>query len=96
MKAAAPSEESNAVLLLIASVCMDSHSPFIDGIATPPTLFSAILLRRVGKKSGKFIRRAEVPSAGNVKCIRQIGALERIEGAWKDRDHPELKRGAAA
>jgi Arc/MetJ-type ribon-helix-helix transcriptional regulator len=27
--------------------------------------------------------------------LRQIRALEKIGGAWKERDHPELKRGAA-
>ena len=27
--------------------------------------------------------------------LRQIKALESIAGAWKDKDHPELKEGAA-
>jgi hypothetical protein len=27
--------------------------------------------------------------------LRQIKALEAAAGSWKDRDHPELKRGAA-
>ena len=27
--------------------------------------------------------------------LRQIKALEGIAGAWKDKDHPELKQGAA-
>jgi hypothetical protein len=27
--------------------------------------------------------------------LRQIKALERAAGAWKDKDHPELKQGAA-
>ena len=27
--------------------------------------------------------------------LRQIKALESIAGAWKDKDHPELREGAA-
>ncbi len=27
--------------------------------------------------------------------LRQIKALEGAAGAWKDKDHPELKQGAA-
>ncbi len=27
--------------------------------------------------------------------LRQIKALEAAAGAWKDKDHPELKQGAA-
>jgi metal-responsive CopG/Arc/MetJ family transcriptional regulator len=27
--------------------------------------------------------------------LRQIKALESIAGAWKDKDHPELKEGAS-
>ena len=27
--------------------------------------------------------------------LRQIKALEAAAGAWRDKDHPELKRGAA-
>jgi hypothetical protein len=28
--------------------------------------------------------------------LRQIQALESASGAWKDKDHPELKEGSAA
>ena len=27
--------------------------------------------------------------------LRQIKALEAVAGSWKDKDHPELKQGAA-
>ena len=27
--------------------------------------------------------------------LRQLKALDAVAGAWKDNDHPELKRGAA-
>ena len=27
--------------------------------------------------------------------LRQIKALESVAGSWKDKDHPELKQGAA-
>ena len=27
--------------------------------------------------------------------LRQLKALEAVAGAWKDKDHPELKQGAA-
>ena len=27
--------------------------------------------------------------------LRQLKALDDVAGAWKDKDHPELKRGAA-
>ena len=31
-----------------------------------------------------------------VKRLRLLKALERAAGSWKEEDHPELKRGAAA
>jgi Arc/MetJ-type ribon-helix-helix transcriptional regulator len=30
-----------------------------------------------------------------VKRLRMLNALEEASGAWKDKDHPELKGGAA-
>jgi hypothetical protein len=30
-----------------------------------------------------------------LKRLRMITALEHAAGSWKDKDHPELKRGAA-
>ena len=30
-----------------------------------------------------------------IKRLRQLRALERAAGSWKDVDHPELKQGAA-
>ena len=30
-----------------------------------------------------------------IKRLRQLRALERAAGSWKDLDHPELKQGAA-
>ena len=50
--------------------------------------------RVVGKRgrSGFLIRAAET----ELRRLRQITALERASGAWKDKNHPELKGGAAS
>jgi hypothetical protein len=30
-----------------------------------------------------------------VKCLRMLNAIKEASGAWKDKDHPQLKGGAA-
>ena len=47
----------------------------------------------VGKRSRStfFTQAAEK----ELMRLRQIKALEGVAGAWKDKDHPELKQGAA-
>jgi hypothetical protein len=49
--------------------------------------------RLVGKRgrSGFLAQAAEK----ELRRLQQIKALERATGVWKDRDHPELKAGAA-
>ena len=46
---------------------------------------------------GKRARSAFLTQAAEKELmrLRQIKALESIAGAWKDKDHPELKEGAA-
>ncbi|HEV2687113.1 MAG TPA: hypothetical protein VGV35_01125 [Bryobacteraceae bacterium] len=34
-------------------------------------------------------------AAEKLKRLRQLKALDAAAGSWKDKDHPELKRGAA-
>jgi hypothetical protein len=47
----------------------------------------------VGKRSrSTFLTQA---AEKELMRLRQIKALEAAAGAWKDRDHPELKHGAA-
>ncbi|HWF11850.1 MAG TPA: hypothetical protein VG297_25455 [Bryobacteraceae bacterium] len=49
--------------------------------------------RLVGKRRrSEFIVQA---AERELLRLRQIRALEKIGGAWKDREHPELKGGAA-
>ena len=49
--------------------------------------------RLVGKRnrSGFLTQAAEK----ELRRLQQINALEGAVGAWKDKDHPELKQGAA-
>ena len=47
----------------------------------------------VGKRSrSTFLTQA---AEKELMRLRQINALEGAAGAWKDKDHPELKQGAA-
>ena len=47
----------------------------------------------VGKRGrSKFLTQA---AEKELMRLRQIAALEAATGSWKDRDHPELKHGAA-
>jgi metal-responsive CopG/Arc/MetJ family transcriptional regulator len=49
--------------------------------------------RLVGKRGrSEFLTRA---AEKELRRLQQIRALEGVAGAWKDRDHPELKVGAA-
>jgi hypothetical protein len=47
----------------------------------------------VGKRGRSgFLARA---ARNELKRLRMLKALERAAGSWKDKDHPELRRGAA-
>jgi metal-responsive CopG/Arc/MetJ family transcriptional regulator len=47
----------------------------------------------VGKRGrSSFLAAAAVRELSR---LRQLQAIERIAGSWKDKDHPELKQGAA-
>jgi hypothetical protein len=47
----------------------------------------------VGKRGrSNFLTRA---AEKELMRLRQIKALQAAAGAWKDKDHPELKQGAA-
>jgi Arc/MetJ-type ribon-helix-helix transcriptional regulator len=49
--------------------------------------------RLVGKRGrSEFFTQA---AQKELRRLQQIRALENIAGAWKDKDHPELKGGAA-
>jgi len=49
--------------------------------------------RLVGKRGrSKFLTQA---AEKDLMRLRQIKALEKASGSWKDKDHPELKQGAA-
>ncbi len=52
-----------------------------------------ILDRLVGKRGrSEFLTLA---AEKELRRLQQIRALENVSGAWKDRDHPELKGGAS-
>ena len=49
--------------------------------------------RLVGKRGrSEFLARA---AEKELRRLQQIRALENVAGTWKDKDHPELKVGAA-
>jgi len=49
--------------------------------------------RMVGKRGrSKFLTQA---AEQELKRLRMLQALKRAAGSWKDKDHPELRRGAA-
>jgi hypothetical protein len=48
--------------------------------------------RLVGKRGhSSFLTQA---AQKELQRLRQVKALERVAGAWKDKDHPELRAGA--
>ncbi len=61
-------------------------------IIIPEPLVSEID-RLVGKRGrSEFLAHA---AEKELRRLQQIKALENVDGAWKDKDHPELKVGAA-
>ena len=49
--------------------------------------------RLVGKRGrSEFLAQA---AQKELRRLQQIRALENVAGAWRDKDHPELKAGAA-
>jgi Arc/MetJ-type ribon-helix-helix transcriptional regulator len=61
-------------------------------IILPEPLVSEID-RLVGKRGrSEFLALA---AQKELRRLQQIRALENVAGAWKDKDHPELKMGAA-
>ncbi|MGH9452645.1 MAG: hypothetical protein ACRD2O_01585 [Terriglobia bacterium] len=55
------------------------------------------LAREIERLVGKRGRSGFLAQAARkeLKRLRMLKALERAAGSWKDKDHPELKRGAA-
>jgi metal-responsive CopG/Arc/MetJ family transcriptional regulator len=61
-------------------------------IVIPDSLVSEID-RLVGKRSrSEFLTQA---AERELRRLQQIKVLEGVAGSWKDKDHPELKAGAA-
>jgi hypothetical protein len=61
-------------------------------IIIPEPLVSEID-RLVGKRGrSEFLAQA---AEKELRRLQQIEALQRAAGSWKDKDHPELKQGAA-
>lgn len=61
-------------------------------IIIPEPLVSEID-RLVGKRGrSEFLAQA---AEKELRRLQQIRALENVAGAWKDKDHPELKAGAS-
>jgi metal-responsive CopG/Arc/MetJ family transcriptional regulator len=55
------------------------------------------LVSEIDRLVGKRGRSAFLAHAAEkeLRRLQQIKALENVDGAWKDKDHPELKVGAA-
>lgn len=56
------------------------------------------LVTEIDKMVGKRARSRFIVNAAEAELRRQkqLAALRKAAGSWKDRDHPELKNGAAA
>jgi hypothetical protein len=62
-------------------------------IVIPEPLVSEID-RLVGRRGrSEFLTRA---AEKELRRLQQIQALENLAGAWKDKDHPELRTGASS
>jgi len=58
-----------------------------------PELLATEIDRLVGKRGrSEFLTQA---AEKELRRLRQVRALQNLAGAWKDNDHPELKKGAA-
>jgi hypothetical protein len=58
-----------------------------------PELLVSEIDRLVGKRGrSEFLTQA---AEKELRRLQQIRALENVAGGWKDKDHPELKGGAA-
>ncbi len=58
-----------------------------------PEDLAAEIDRLVGKRGRSgFLTRA---ARNELKRLRMLKALESAAGSWRDKDHPELKKGAA-
>ena len=60
-------------------------------------VISEPLIDEIDRLVGKRGRSAFLTQSAEkeLRRLRQIKALEKAAGSWKDKDHPELKRGAA-
>ncbi len=60
-------------------------------------VISQHLVAEIDTVVGKRGRSAFLTQAAEKELmrLRQIKALETVAGSWKDKDHPELKQGAA-
>ncbi len=57
-----------------------------------PELLATEIDRLVGKRGrSEFLTQA---AEKELRRLRQVRALQNLAGAWKDKDHPELKKGA--
>ncbi len=58
-----------------------------------PELLVTAIDRLVGKRGrSEFLTQA---AEKELRRLQQIRALENVTGAWKDKNHPELKGGAS-
>jgi hypothetical protein len=62
-----------------------------------PIIIAQELVAEIDNLVGKRGRSSFLSGAAEKELVRlrQIKALEAAAGAWKDKDHPELKQGAA-
>jgi Arc/MetJ-type ribon-helix-helix transcriptional regulator len=60
-------------------------------------VLSSQLVKDIDNLVGSRQRSSFLTQAAEEKLmrLRQLKALEEATGAWKDKDHPELKQGAA-
>jgi len=54
------------------------------------------LVKEIDKRVGSRQRSLFITQAAERELmrLRQLDALDAVAGAWKDKDHPELKQGA--
>jgi hypothetical protein len=60
-------------------------------------VLSEQLVKEIDTVVGRRQRSSFISQAAEKELMRrrQLAALDAVSGAWKDKDHPELKQGAA-
>ena len=92
-----PHLEIRALVLKAAAKPGKTHGPFNTADEMIADMKGRLKQRAAPKKAGSPQSGSSLAETAEEKLIRlrQLEALKASAGAWKDKDHPELKQGAA-